>query len=480
MSLCPRPPRRLRSAGARPHPHARSAPPAPPAPVRQSLPVFGALGASTITRRNTPPATLLSLFKLRAHPSPACPAPLRLLLLRGLGQVAYRNIAALLALGVRQGVARPAVPRAAMLHDVDGGIHGAAQRLGIGLALPRDIVGRAVVGRGAHLRESGREVHPVGREHLERSEPLVVVHGQHRVVAGIASVSEEPVGRKRSESQHAAGHGLGHGRTDDLLLLAAQQPSVARMGIERQHGDARLDDTEVAAQRRAQRVERTADALPRDVGAHLRDGEMDRHQPHAQPVAAHDHHRFAPQLRGQELGVAGEAEPVALHRLLVDRGRHQRVDAAGLEVVGRTAQCGQRRGRRLGRRTARLHGQPFAHGHHIYAAAPRLVRRGDFRERGRLLAAERGGIELRRLRRSVNHRRAELRHARIGERPEHDLPADTVGIALRDTYSYLIFRHKIHRFNPADLRSRAIARTASGPTVENAMFQEANLGKFPQ
>src|SRR4051794_6816930 len=53
----------------------------------------------------------------------------------------------------------------------------------IGDAFPRDIVGRAVIRRGANERKSERPVHAaLEADHLERHQPLIVIHRDYRIV----------------------------------------------------------------------------------------------------------------------------------------------------------------------------------------------------------------------------------------------------------------------------------------------------------
>ena len=230
----------------------------------------------------------------------------------------------------RHGAAdRPtSAPRRAVSHDVDGCVDGVAHRLCVGLVLPRNVESRAVVGRGAHFRQPGREVHAVGREALEGGQPLVVVHGQDAVVAGVAASGEKPVGRKGAERQDALSVGFDDGGLDDLLFFGAEQAAVARMGIQRHDGDAGFHDAEVFDQRAAHRLQVADDLFPGDAAADLRDGYVLGNQSYAQDVAAEDHQRFALQFGAQKFGVARMAEVVALHRLLVERRRHQGVDAS--------------------------------------------------------------------------------------------------------------------------------------------------------
>ena len=265
-----------------------------------------------------------------------------------------------------------------------------------------------------------------------------MVHGQNAVVAGVSPSGEEPVGGEGAEGQHAGLVGLDDRRADDLLLLAAQEPAVAGVGVERQHGDAGLDDAEVLLERAAQRVEVGDDLLARDAGGDLRHGDVLGDQSHAQAVAAEDHHRVAFELGAEVFGVAREAEVVALHGLLVEGCRDERVEMPLLQVADRRAERLDGRAARLGGRLARLDGADRPARNEVHAAAARLVRRDDRMEVDRFGVGERRGVAGRGIGRAVDHGGAQLRDACVGQCLEDDLPADAVGVALRDAYAVYV------------------------------------------
>ena len=113
-----------------------------------------------------------------------------------------------------------------------------------------------------------------------------MVHGQDAVVLGVSAPGEQPVGRKGAECQHALPECLDDGRADDLLFLVSEQPAVPGVGVERHHGDARLDDAEILDERAAQRMEVVHDLLPGNAAADLRHGDVLGDQSYAQHVAA--------------------------------------------------------------------------------------------------------------------------------------------------------------------------------------------------
>ena len=107
-------------------------------------------------------------------------------------------------------------------HDVDGGVDGLAHRLCRCHALAGDVVARAVVGTGAHVRQAGSEVEAaVHGDGLEWSQTLVVVHCQHAVETGVGARAEEAVGGVGAEGLDAGLAGLGDGGGYHLGLLGA-------------------------------------------------------------------------------------------------------------------------------------------------------------------------------------------------------------------------------------------------------------------
>ena len=219
------------------------------------------------------------------------------------------------------------------------------------------------------------------------------------------------------------------------------------MGVERHDGDARLDDAEVLDERTAQRAEVAHDPLFGDVAGDLRDGDVLGDQPHAQHVAAHDHHRLAPEFGGHVFGVSRVAEVVGLHGLLVEGGRDDGVEMPLLQVAHGGVQRLHGRTARIGGGFARHDLGPLAAGREVDLSAACFGGRSHGVERDRLcfrkgISVIGGGFG-----RTVDDGGEKLRHARVGERFEDDLPADAVRVALRDAYSEFVFRHNQFCFN---------------------------------
>ena len=148
-------------------------------------------------------------------------------------------------------------------------------------------------------------------------------------------MSEETVGCVWSEGTYAVVRQLLDGRYDNLLLLASQQSVVACMRIERQHGDARVRDAEVAFQRIVEYRSLLYDALFGYSRSNVSDGQMCGYESHAQHVVEQYHESLVAIACTllDIFGVAAEMEVVALYVVLVDRCRYEHVEQS-LFVVG--------------------------------------------------------------------------------------------------------------------------------------------------
>ena len=94
-----------------------------------------------------------------------------------------------------------------------------------------------MVGRSAHKRQPGGEVHTsLPGKSLEGGEPLVVIHRHNSVKLPVVAHSEEAVGCEGTECERSVLTGLVDGRYYHLLFLRPEQTSVAGMWIQRQHG----------------------------------------------------------------------------------------------------------------------------------------------------------------------------------------------------------------------------------------------------
>src|SRR5438094_3280557 len=124
--------------------------------------------------------------------------------------------------------ARPSTRRATRLttrsSEAGGEEQGRDHRLGVGLALPGDIVGGAVIRAGARPRQAERDVHRFGEvEQLGRDQALIVVERDDRVVLAARRAREEAVGRVRAGHLEALRARRLDRRRDDAEVFVAEE-----------------------------------------------------------------------------------------------------------------------------------------------------------------------------------------------------------------------------------------------------------------
>ena len=113
---------------------------------------------------------------------------------------------------------------------------------------------------------------------------------------------------------------------------------------------------------------------------------------------------------------------------------------------------------RFGRCLARRHLLHFAAGHQIHLAAACFVARDDRIQRDFFHAGQQFAVVFGRAGRAVNHRRAQLGHARVGQRFENHFPAYAVRIALGDAYLEFLFGHVVCFIITKIVRKKRIAK----------------------
>ena len=137
--------------------------------------------------------------------------------------------------------------------------------------------------------------------------------------------------------------------------------------------------------------------------------------------------------------MACEVEPVALYALLVEGCRDEGVEQPLLQLLRRAAQRLDGGASGFGRSFARLDLLRVAACDEVHLAAAGVAGRRYGVELHRFGLGERISVIGRGLGRAVYDGREKLRHARIGQRLEDDLPADAVRVALRDAYFKFLF-----------------------------------------
>ena len=328
-------------------------------------------------------------------------------------------------------------PVVAVAPDVDGGEDGGAHRARVRLVAAGHLESRAVVRRGADVRQAGGEVDAVLEgEGLEGREALVVVHRQRGVEILEMIEAEVAVGGEGTEGEDALVGGLLDGGDDDVLLLGAEQAAVAAVRVEAQHGDARLVHHEVLLEGLVDEAQLAQNALFGDLRGHVLEGNVARDDGEAQAVADHEHQGIG----GAEgvldvFGVAREAEALERHGLLVDGARDEHVDEARLEVGDGALERLDGAAGRLGRGLAGLGvGAVREAVDDVDALGVRLGGAADGVRVHGLHFGDGLAVEAEELGGAVDDGGELLEDPRVGECLDDDFVADAVGVALGDAH----------------------------------------------
>ena len=204
-----------------------------------------------------------------------------------------------------------------------------------------DVEGCAVRRRGEDGVETSRRRHAaVEAFELGRDLSLVVVHRDHAVELAREGLDVDGIGRERAATVDTRlGGDSRDGRTDELDLLASEQPILSRVRVERRDGDPGLCDAG-AAHRAVDEYDGVADGLRSDQVECLTQGDMGGDAGH--PLAVEDVHfgEVAAVLeQGREHLVLVGIAPAALdHRGLVERGEG---DTVHVPLPGHRNRMGQ-------------------------------------------------------------------------------------------------------------------------------------------
>ena len=162
---------------------------------------------------------------------------------------------------------------------------------------------------------------------------MVVVHRQDSIVASECSRSEETIGSKGAKGEDATLVCLDNGGLDNLLLLFAQETTIASVGVECQDCNLGAHDAEVLLHRAIHLADALHDKLLCECLRNARHGDMYCCKTYAHKLRGHNHQRCAVKLLSQKLGVASVVELGALNHLLVDRCCYKGVDSTIFKVV---------------------------------------------------------------------------------------------------------------------------------------------------
>jgi hypothetical protein len=217
-----------------------------------------------------------------------------------------------------------------------------------------------VRGRGEDGLQAGRHRDAAVEAFQLRGDlALIVIHGDHAVEFTLECPDIDCVGRIRSGAVDALLGQRFYGGSDHLDLVATKQSTLARMGVERRHRDARVLDTGIA-QHFMHQGNGIGDRLRRNLLDGLTERYVSSHAGH--PLAVEHVHLGEVGLMFQQMGkhlvLVGKLPSTCKHRGLVERREGDRIDMA---FAGDLNGASQRVTRELARfrrgRTAREHGR---------------------------------------------------------------------------------------------------------------------------
>lgn len=105
---------------------------------------------------------------------------------------------------------------------------------GIGQAATGEVIRRSVIGGRADKRQTQGPVHSGGEGHgFERTQALIVIHGNHHFAGSLQGLVEKGVRRHRAHRRISSVPVLGRDRRGDHAnLLVAQQPAFTGMRVQ--------------------------------------------------------------------------------------------------------------------------------------------------------------------------------------------------------------------------------------------------------
>src|SRR5699024_2195822 len=136
-----------------------------------------------------------------------------------------------------------------LIRQDNGLASGRQQAIGTGQSTACKLERGPVVHGSAYERQSEGQVHRFSKASVfEHGEPLIVVHGQNRIMTLQQVWLKGRVGGQWAcQLKTLATQRLQHGK-DDILLLVAQMPSLAGVGVKPENQYARLFQSELALQ----------------------------------------------------------------------------------------------------------------------------------------------------------------------------------------------------------------------------------------
>jgi len=153
-----------------------------------------------------------------------------------------------------------------------------------------------VIDRRPHDRQAERHVDRAAEgEQLHRNQPLVVIAGNHGVEFAAHGAAEDRVAGKRAVDLDASRTRCLHRWPQDVVLFRAEQPFLARVGVQAGERDARTRDSEARELARGQ-VDGVAEQRLGEQPRHLRERDVHRRQDDLQRIGP-EHHGDARRAR---------------------------------------------------------------------------------------------------------------------------------------------------------------------------------------
>ena len=162
----------------------------------------------------------------------------------------------------------------------------------MGLAGSGQLIGSAMVNRGADDGQAQGDVNRVMKmDQLNGNEPLVMVHGDHRIEFPFVGPMEKGVGRQWANYLKGLSLESPDHRLHELHFLAAEETLLTGMGVETGHPEAHGFQTKVAQEGFSGNVNRTEEQISGQDSRNLSQGMMDSRQryPQARSCKHHDH-----------------------------------------------------------------------------------------------------------------------------------------------------------------------------------------------
>src|SRR6266850_6090971 len=201
--------------------------------------------------------------------------------------------------------------------ELDGKLERLREARAVCAARAGEVERGAVVDRGADEGQAERDVHAAAEARvLQHRQPLVVIHGEHRIGLPQALGDEQRVGRNGSLRVDAGAHGRGNRRRDHLHVLTSEMARFAAVRIEPGDENARPRDAEATPEIRIKDAQRADEPSGGDGARHVREGEVRGGERDAQ-TAADQHHttRAAPERSARYSVWPVKAMPASLSTL---------------------------------------------------------------------------------------------------------------------------------------------------------------------